>query len=61
MSNRLDPDQDQQNVGPDLGPTLFAKVTISEEMTKVANSRETVNSLPTSHLLINLANRLCLI
>ena len=36
MSNSLDPDQDQHFVGPDLGPKLFAKVTISREMTKAA-------------------------
>ena len=35
MSNILDPDQDRQNVGPDLGPNCL-------QMTKVAASKERV-------------------
>ena len=39
MSNILDPDQAQQNVGPDLGPSCLQRY---QQMTKVATSRKIV-------------------
>ena len=30
MSNRLDPDQDQRFVGPDLGPNCFQNLSADE-------------------------------
>ena len=44
VSNSLDTDQDQHSVGPDLGTKLCKGYHIKRD----ANSRETVNSLPTS-------------
>ena len=37
VSNSLDPDQDQHNVGPDLGPNCFY-----QKMTEVSTSKERV-------------------
>ena len=37
MSNDLDPDQDRQSVGPDLGPKLFASY---QQTIKEATSKE---------------------
>ena len=39
MSNSLDPNQAQQNVGPDLGPISFKGY---QQTTKVATSKERV-------------------
>ena len=40
MSNSLDPDQDQNSVGPDLGPKLFAGVTIRGQKFRLVASKE---------------------
>ena len=39
VSNGLDPDQDRQNVGPDLGPNYLQRY---QQTTKVAISKERV-------------------
>ena len=31
VSNSLDPDQDQQNVGPDLGPNCLQRLSADDE------------------------------
>ena len=41
MSNSLDPDQDRQNVGPDLGPNCLQRLSADE---KVAASKERVDN-----------------
>ena len=41
MSNGLDPDQDRQNVGPDLGPNCLQMLTY-QQTSKVAASKESV-------------------
>ena len=43
VSNCLDPDQDRQNVGPDLGPDCLAVCKDYQQTTKVAASMEKVN------------------
>ena len=34
-SNSLDPDQDRQKVGPDLGPTCFQRLSADDKLNKL--------------------------
>ena len=53
VSNSFDPDQLRQNVWPDLGPKLFAKVISSlQQMIKFVPSKERVISGPNNIMLL---------
>ena len=41
VSNSLDPDQDRQNVGPDLGPNYFQRLS-ADDKSFVVTSKERV-------------------
>ena len=45
MSNSLDPDQAQQNVGPDLGPNCLQKLSAIDTSRHIVNLRETDNAI----------------
>ena len=45
MPNSLDPDQDQQNVGPDLGPNCFQMLSLDFCLFDLIDSLRPINNL----------------